>query len=74
MSGDKDGGGWCGQFSRGKEGIWRHDLEGGGGRRQVTWGRLLWREFKRDIIENVTNMDIFYCSLDVCVGYGTPPQ
>ena len=31
-------------FSRGNQkGIWRRDLEGGGGVRRVTWGRVMWR-------------------------------
>ena len=42
------------QFTRRKEGVWRRDLEGGGGGHRVMWGRVLWRDYKRSSIVNVT--------------------
>ena len=51
---DKGGEGGSGKLARGKEGIWIRELEGGGGGRQVTWGRVLLRDYKRAIILKVT--------------------
>ena len=43
---DKGGRGGSGQFASGKEGIFRRDLDGGGGGRRVTCGRVMWRDYK----------------------------
>ena len=38
--------GGSGKFARGKEWIWRRELEGGRGVIHVTWGRVMWRDYK----------------------------